>query len=477
MKKISYMIAAAFAILGFEAAVSAQQNLRSGYFLDGYTYKYKMNPSAQGERGFIAIPVLGNFGLGLESNVSLSNFVYPGVDGPVTFLNSSVSDDAFLDGLKNRTEINANINTSILAVGFRTGKSYHTLDLSLRTDVGAALPKDLLRFIKSGAYDGNQGYSFNNLAAKGDARIELAYGYSRSITDWLTVGARVKMLMGLARADMLMGRIDLGMDAEEWTVRADGNLSIAGPVTIPTKSSGHQPDALDWANMTFPSSAGEITSAITDNIGFAADLGVTADFLEYFTASASILDMGFVKWNNEMTAATPSDTWIFNGFEDLGVTGGESIGYQLSTIGEELLEVFNFNKTASGVKETSKLSMTLHLGLEARMPFYERLSFGILGTRRFDGKFSWTEGRLSANVAPTNWLSATVNYAVSDFGNSIGAVLNLHAPFMTLFVGTDSFLPFLNVTPEYYIPIDSWNTNLSIGINIPLGKYNGRFSI
>ncbi|MBQ8421452.1 MAG: hypothetical protein IJX11_04240 [Bacteroidales bacterium] len=483
MKKISYMIMAAAMMLGLGVTASAQQNLRSGYFLDGYTYKYKMNPSAQGERGFFAIPVLGNLSIGLESNLALSNFVYPGENGPVTFLHPSVSDATFLDGLKDYSEINANINTSILAAGFRIGKSYHTVDLSLRTDIGTALPKDMFRFMKVGASDGNTMYNFSNIAAKADARLELAYGYSRPITWWLTAGARVKLLMGLAKADMCLDEMNLALNADAWTVKASGELALSAPVTIPTKAESadpasytYSPDALDWSNIGLPSTS-ELLSIIKNpsNFGAAIDLGLTAYFLDYFTASASILDLGFMKWNNAMTAATPTTSWTFDGFKDLGVEGGESIGNQLSGMGEELLNSFNFQKTSEAAAETSRLAMTLHVGLEARMPFYERLSFGILGTRRFDGNFSWTEGRVAANIAPVNWLSATANYAVSDFGHSVGAALNLHTSFITLFVGTDSLLPFSNVTPQF-IPIDSWNTNVTVGLNLALGKYNGRFS-
>ena len=57
MKKIIISIAI---ILSLSAmTLNAQQNLRTGYFMDGYTYAYKMNPAFQGERGFLAIPVLG----------------------------------------------------------------------------------------------------------------------------------------------------------------------------------------------------------------------------------------------------------------------------------------------------------------------------------------------------------------------------------------------------------------------------------
>ena len=44
------------------------------------------------------------------------------------------------------------------------------------------------------------------------------------------------------------------------------------------------------------------------------------------------------------------------------------------------------------------LHATLHAGIEAEIPFYDRLSFGLLGTHRFNGAYSFTEGRLSALV-------------------------------------------------------------------------------
>jgi hypothetical protein len=125
-------------------------------------------------------------------------------------------------------------------------------------------------------------------------------------------------------------------------------------------------------------------------------------------------------------------------------------------------------------KTSSSLSATAHLGVEARMPFYDRLSVGLLGTHRFAGAYSWTEGRLSLNWALLRVFSLSGSYAISNMGNSLGAVANLHLPGFTLFAGVDSFLPLMNVTPNM-IPIDSCNTNVALGLNIAFGKYNGRF--
>jgi hypothetical protein len=123
-----------------------------------------------------------------------------------------------------------------------------------------------------------------------------------------------------------------------------------------------------------------------------------------------------------------------------------------------------------------KLAMTAHVGVEARLPFYERLSVGILGTHRFNGSHSWTEGRFSLNWALLRWFSLAANYAISDLGHSYGAAINLHTQGFSLFLGTDSFRPVLALAPgEGFVPLNEINTNVVLGVNFPFGKYNGRF--
>ena len=213
------------------------------------------------------------------------------------------------------------------------------------------------------------------------------------------------------------------------------------------------------------------------SVGYAVDLGVSVDFLEYFTASASILDLGSINWNEGFRATTPEgiEPWKFTGFTDVALKDAQSsVSSQLDAMGEDLMKLFNFTNDSNYAPGRTSIGATVHLGFEARLPFYERLSVGLLGTRRFEGPYSWTEGRISANIAPLRTLSASCSYAISDFGNSVGAAFNLHTGFLTLFAGVDSFLPFMNVTPQY-IPVNNWNTNLTLGLNLTIGKYRGSF--
>ena len=54
----------------------AQDANRSGYFLEGYTYRHALNPALAPERNYVAIPVIGNFGVSAMSNVGVSTFLY-----------------------------------------------------------------------------------------------------------------------------------------------------------------------------------------------------------------------------------------------------------------------------------------------------------------------------------------------------------------------------------------------------------------
>ena len=93
---------------------------------------------------------------------------------------------------------------------------------------------------------------------------------------------------------------------------------------------------------------------------------------------------------------------------------------------------------------------------------YENLKFGFLSSTRIQGKYSWSEGRFSANVAPVKWFDASVNYAVSSFGSSFGWLINFHPKGFNLFIGSDH--QFFKITPQF-VPVNRANANLAMGIN------------
>lgn len=462
MKKLYIIIAAVL----FSATSISAQNFRTGYFLDGYMYKYQLNPALQGERGFISFPVIGGLGLGLESNLALGTFYYP-ADGHLnTFLHPDVSNETFMSKIKDSNPTNLNLDMNIFALGFRVKNTYHTLEMSLKSMQSASLPGDVFKFMKTGGSDGNNLYDFSSLSFNGNAYSELAYGFSIKIKDFISVGLRAKLLMGVMSMYTDIPQFQLSLQQDKWTINAEG-ASVLMPSVFAS--------ALTTDNMTDEQMITQITNMLTQpSLGAAFDLGVSVDFLKYFTASASVLDLGFITWKNMERLRISSGSWEFSGFENIGGTGSNPIETQLDTKLDELASIFKFDKVEQLGSYKQQLGFTAMAGLEFRLPFYQRLTVGALATHRFEGANSWTEGRFSLNLAPMRWFSLTANYAISTFGESYGAAVNLHPKGFNLFLGLDSFKPLLNVSPEF-IPIDELNTNLKFGVTFPFGKYNGRY--
>lgn len=442
------------------------QNLRSGYFLDGYTYRHKLNPAFGCERGYFAIPVAGYTSLGVESNLSLSNILFSTDDGGLTtFLNPAISVDQVMSGIDAINPVAINNDISLVSLGYSIKKSYQTIELSLRTDVLSNIPADVFSWTKE--YQDN--LNMSGLSLNAESRLQLSYGYSRSIGKSIRIGARAKVIAGLAKINYSLDKLELTSLGLGYQVAASGSGYMASPITIKTEGTDNRVVGFGIPEVD------QISSFLKDNMSFGAafDLGISVDLFKYLTLSASVVDLGFITWKGISNLQSKNGVWSsmdMIGFADPDAT----IQDQLSIFREELLDITNAYVTETGGKLEDMLGMTAHLAAEFRMPFWDRLAVGALLTRRFDGDESWQEVRGSVNCAPLRWLSFTGNYAYSTFGHSYGAALNIHPAGFNLFVGLDSFKPAFNIS-ELNIPSNPLNTNLAVGLNITFGKYKGRY--
>ena len=314
---------------------------------------------------------------------------------------------------------------------------------------------------------GGRDYSLTNMNMYTRNYADISLAHSHQVTDGLTIGVRLKYLAGLAYAETLMDNMELSVYGNQWKVNAKGSVAAS---FMGARMLYGEDGAVTGITEMQPELSG---------MGVGADLGVVYDFgnlgAKGLTLSAAVCDINYIKWKNVSRAGvSPDKPYIFKGFDNIPLTDAESaIEDQLGSIAEDLGDFFVVKDMGVGSYD-DVFGATLNLGLEYKMPFYERLSFGMLYTQRLDQACSWSEGRFAASVAPVNWFSATTNYAISNFGHSWGGALNLHTRGFGFFVGLDSFTPLFNVSPQF-IPIDSINTNLSLGINFTFGEYKGRF--
>lgn len=456
-------------ILGFSAfTVSFAQTMKSSYFMEGSFYRHQLNPAFGNERGYFSFPMLGNTNIGLESNMGLSTFIYPSPNKKydlTTFLDPQISSSEFMKNLKPNNKIGMNMNMQILSIGFKAGKGYATIDLGLRSQMSSTLPKDLFAFIKEGMNtDGTTNYKLNNFGLDMTSFAELAIGFSRNVNEKLRIGGKAKILVGAAYANINYKEMDVNLSGDQWKINADGEINMAVPsLKFDTKEhNGKQ-------QIVGVKTGGDIAPA---GMGFAVDLGATYEVIKDLEVSLSVVDLGFIKWNN-LASGSAESSYTFDGFneitfdEDNPNYDNNNINNQIENLTDDLKEAFLIYSDEKSVSKKKALAATLNIGASYKMPFYKGLSFGFLSSTRIAGEQTVSEGRFYANIAPTSWFEASVNYAISSYGSSFGWMINIHPKGFNLFVGTDSQI--FKVSPQF-IPINRINANVCMGINFPIGK-------
>ena len=455
MKNLNKYLAVAV-MVGAATGVSAQA-LNSGYFLDGYLFKHQLNPALESDKAYFSIPVLGNINIGTRGNIGLGNFLYPTANGGLTtFMNSSISADEFLNGLSTNNKLAMNLDMSILSAGFRAWGGFNTIDIGLRSHTALNIPKDMLEFMKVGQSGPTTVYDMGDMGMSSANYVEVALGHSRQITDKLRVGAKVKFLLGGMYADMSLKNTHVTLSEKEWVVSANGEMNIAAKgMTVPEKDGG----LVDFDNIEYDSPG-------LSGFGLGIDLGATYEVIDNLTVSAAIKDLGFIGWSNNTYASTNNEPWRFDGFENLTFSDDkeeDKLENQLDALGDEFEDYANLHRRSTGEKLSKALAATLVVGAEYALPMYDKLSFGLLSTTRFNGPYTWSEGRLSANVSPLSWLEGGVNVAVSSFGTSAGWILNLHPKGFSIFLGMDCLVG--KVNPQF-IPVNNANASFSCGFNV-----------
>ncbi len=460
-------------IIGCSALpIIAQNQLHSSYFTEGSSYRHQLNPAFAPNRGYFSMPFLGNFNFGMQSTIGLSNFIYKTENGGLTtFMNSNISAQEFLGGLKERNRINMNFDMNILSFGFRGFGGYNTFTVNLRNNIRMNLPKDMFAFMKEGMSSERTVYELDNMGMNMSSFAEVGLGHTHRINDNWVVGGKLKVLLGLAQVDMKIDHMKMTLSENEWAIEGAGEMNIAvNDLDIPTKAETGEEinnNEIAWDEI-------EMNSFGLGGIGAALDLGVTWKVIEDLEVSAAILDLGFIKWKNNTTGRMGMEPWSFKGFNDIAINPDENssnqndIEDQLEDMGDDLEECINFGKVGETGTRSTMLGATLNLGAQYTLPMYKGLRFGFLSSTYINGAYSWSEGRFSANIVPCKWFDASVNYSISSFGSSLGWLISLHPKGFGLYIGSD--YQFFKVTPQF-VPVNHVNANINLGITFPLGKY------
>lgn len=460
----------AAAALALTTAVFAQRS-NSSYFTEGNTMRHTLNPAFGGEYNYVSIPVLGNMNLTSHGNFGLENVFFTNSAGKLaTYLHPDIQWSDVEKGLKQNNKIREDIGIQILGGGFKAWGGYNTVALNARTFVGLNVPYELFDMTKNLQ---NQNYSVGNLDARAQAWAELAFGHSRNIDDHWRVGGKLKILFGSGQFDAALKDLQLNIaDPGHWT--ASGNATVeANLKNWAWKTEVKEYEGRKTANNQ-PATY-ETVTGVDDNYSFspingagmAFDLGAEYDFKEIVPGlklSLAFLDLGFIRWKNNVVAQNNGTPFDFYGFSNVQVNDGPGVAFedQKNQMVDDLTDLYRLNDMGNLGGKTKGLGATMNFGAEYALPQYKPLRFGFLSSTRIQGAYSWNEERFSANVAPLKWLDGGINFGIGSFGADFGWIINFHPKGFNFFIAMDHIM---GKCSKQMIPLSS-QAQLSLGMSV-----------
>ena len=477
------------------------QFLRTSYFMEGTHYRQQLNPALTPTKGYFNLPVIG----AVNATVGSTSLGYQDIIDIIDDGDDFYTKPDFMNRLKDNNKLNVNFSTEILSAGWYKGKNFWSFNIGLRTDIGANLTKNMFTFLNEMETVEenwrNSNYDISGQQLNINAYTEIGLGLSRQINSRLTVGARVKALLGIGNMELKLNRVAMSANLpsdqqiNQWSSESywnsmtpsqaaqaaqelkdkfnnyHANLTVGAELKSSFKGLELQEEEGKDYVTDFDFDSGKLGIA---GYGFGIDLGASYKILDNLTVSASVLDLGFISWSKSSTkiaSANPdpidikgstyanmvdpnNPNTVMNAVNQLQ---NDAQGYMDRVTNGDVLDYDMLQLEVSDAKESrkSRLASTLVLGAEYGF-FNNKLAVGVLSTTRFVQPDALTELTFSANYRPKSWFNVALSYsAIQSAGKSFGLGLKLGP----LFVGTDYM----------FLGKNSNSVNGFAGVSIPLG--------
>jgi len=443
------------------------------YYMFGIPQANQLNPAFQpGCNGYLGMPFFSPIRFQVESNsITYGDIIQwnSSLNKYVTFMYSQGNKQKFMDALKPSNRIRFEAATSILSTGWRKNEWFFTLDINERFVEGTTFPRDLAEFLIYGNLR-QSNFNLSDLSQNVSYFHQFAIGASYNLDDEMQFGIRAKLLFGGSNIVTKNSLMSLKTSIEEWNVQSDFMVNVSIPYLeeVPVDEDGYlDMDSLANAALDalfgFP---GEIADLMTPsgfstlggikNPGFAVDLGFNYFPVEKLSFSASIVDLGFIRWRNYV--------WNFHQKADYSFEGLEFKLDEDFSAGDAVLDSIKEQMRIKVTKEpyTTMLAGKIYLG--AAYNLTEKVRFGaVFRTRIYNYQF-YNQFTVSANVQPISMFSASLSYSI--YGNSytnLGIGLSLRAgPFNLFFISDQA-------PSAYFWPEDFTALNFRFGMNIVWG--------
>ena len=415
------------------------------YFMNGIAQSTDVNPAFMPDRKIIySFPGIS---AGFSNSIgSYNDLIMKNAEG-TTVLNTS----ALLSNAKSNNYLRTNVGLTTFRTMFGKDRWRVSVSNTIKQTSLFSYPSGLVELLA----EGNAAHLDETLQIGPDIDLNLysetAVGFMMRVSN-LTVGGRIKLLSGMANVSTSRTSAKVTTDSEyyelavesDYQINAGGLFSVDGLVDDGDVEINFEDEDLS-ASSLFKS----------PNLGL--DLGATMVLMDdKLMLSASIIDLGRIKWKNNSKNYTATGNFDFSGVDlNDAIDDGDS--------GEALLDslenAFDFVET----ENSYSTSLPTKVYLSARFKAHRFLSVGVLSYMEMYRGEIYNGFALDATTHITKIVDFGLTGSYVYRSPNLGAHLALKFGPVQIIAATDNLLALMN-------PTNHQHTTARFGMNLAFGK-------
>ncbi len=475
MKK-AYSILSIFIVLLFITIGVKAQNPLSLYYLENVPQTMSINPAmVPRANAFFGIPGVNSIYAGIKTDLFGPDMIQEASGGHVTLTHSGYNYEPFYNHIGKAANFSSYQSIAPIYFGFSGKKGYFTFSWTEKVNESLAIPKDFFTIIDKGLPDGTH-LDFSPLSVNAQYYRELSFGYSFKFMSKLRVGIHAKVLQGLVAMKTDIDKFDVKIGVDKWLLDMNSTTYMSAPVSVSTDENGIPSIDSIPNDMKTLIDKGLLNLS---NPGFAIDFGAVYEHNEVWTFSASVNDLGFIRWGGDLNSFSADGQFLFDGLS-IDANNIDSLRNAADEVIDSLKNAINLTHGNKGFR--TGLGPKLYIGAQYDVNHY--FSVGALSRTVFAKNDFRQEFNVSANLNLYHILSTSINYTFALNGaNTIGLGLSLRGGPFQFYIALD-YLPYSyyrNLTIENsdrevaeptevsFVPSRLDNFNIMFGINLIFG--------
>jgi hypothetical protein len=428
--------------------LSAQQN-HTMYLMHYLPESNLLNPAVPIScKWYIGLPVLSS----VHVNYANSSFSYNNLFDAVGNGVYETNIDKAVRHLHFRNYIGTEIHLQLFALGYRKNDYSFVFTITEKNNLPVTYPKKPVSLL----WGGNTQFEGDDAGFRGSGLFfthyrEYAIAASKHSGNGLYYGVRAKLLFGKLNIATRSADIDLYTDETTFDLTFDGNFLAHSSLPVVFDVTDNQLNDVYYNEDITP-----LQLALNrKNPGFAIDAGIVYPYSNKVEISASVIDLGFVRWRSNLNTLEGSGNFFYNG------PMGDNINEE-AYLGD-LMDAFtdSMNLEVTQQKYTTFLPPRLLAGATYQVNNY--LLAGLQTEAIFHRTKIIPSVTFTAQAEPVNNIHLIASYSLQYYSlKSFGLGLVLGRDPVQFYIISDD-------VPAMIWPLSARNINLRFGLNINLG--------